>query len=142
MDAAAAFHDVDGGDLHDVAPWETIGQHGARRLVVRILEGGHDGIGVENDEIIECDRLEPRQRWFLRVALAACRDRYGLVISGLMCIPPHDDAPGPHFALTAKIAGRNGLKLLSMGMSADYAIAIAMGATHVRIGSAIFGGRG
>src|SRR6202034_835626 len=51
--------------------------------------------------------------------LAACRDRYGLVISGLMCIPPHDEAPAPHFALTAKIAGRNGLKFLSMGMSAD-----------------------
>jgi pyridoxal phosphate enzyme (YggS family) len=73
--------------------------------------------------------------------LAACRDRYGLVISGLMCIPPHDDAPGPHFALTAKIAGRNGLKLLSMGMSADFPVAIAFGATHVRVGTAIFGGR-
>jgi uncharacterized pyridoxal phosphate-containing UPF0001 family protein len=58
-----------------------------------------------------------------------------------MCIPPHDEAPGPHFALTAKIAKRNGLKLLSMGMSADYADAIALGATHVRVGSAIFGGR-
>jgi pyridoxal phosphate enzyme (YggS family) len=74
--------------------------------------------------------------------LAACRNRYGLVISGLMCIPPHDDAPGPHFALTAKIAGRNGLKLLSMGMSADFPVAIAFGATHVRVGTAIFGGRG
>jgi hypothetical protein len=73
--------------------------------------------------------------------LAACRDHYGLVISGLMCIPPHDDAPGPHFALTAKIAGRNGLKLLSMGMSADFPVAIAFGATHVRVGTAIFGGR-
>jgi uncharacterized pyridoxal phosphate-containing UPF0001 family protein len=62
-------------------------------------------------------------------------------MSGLMCIPPHDEAPGPHFALTAKIAKRNGLKLLSMGMSADYADAIALGATHVRVGSAIFGGR-
>ena len=74
--------------------------------------------------------------------LARCRADYGLVIDGLMCIPPADDAPAPHFALTAKIAARNGLKLLSMGMSADYAIAIAMGATHVRVGSAIFGGRG
>ena len=73
--------------------------------------------------------------------LAACRDRYGLVISGLMCIPPHDDAPAPHFALTAKIARRNGLTLLSMGMSADFPIAIAFGATHVRIGTAIFGQR-
>ena len=73
--------------------------------------------------------------------LAACRDKYGLTISGLMCIPPLDEAPGPHFALTAKIAGRNGLKLLSMGMSADFATAIALGATHVRVGSAIFGER-
>ena len=73
--------------------------------------------------------------------LAACRDRYGLTISGLMCIPPADETPAPHFALTAKIAGRNGLKLLSMGMSADFQIAIAFGATHVRIGTAIFGAR-
>jgi pyridoxal phosphate enzyme (YggS family) len=73
--------------------------------------------------------------------LAACRDKYGLTMSGLMCIPPADEAPGPHFALTAKIAKRNGLKLLSMGMSADFAVAIQLGATHVRVGSAIFGGR-
>jgi pyridoxal phosphate enzyme (YggS family) len=73
--------------------------------------------------------------------LAACRDRYGLTVSGLMCIPPVDEAPAPHFALTAKIARRNGLALLSMGMSADFATAIAFGATHVRVGTAIFGGR-
>lgn len=73
--------------------------------------------------------------------LKACRETYGLTISGLMCIPPAEEAPGPHFALTAKIAKRNGLKLLSMGMSADFAAAIAMGATHVRVGSAIFGER-
>jgi pyridoxal phosphate enzyme (YggS family) len=73
--------------------------------------------------------------------LVACRDNYGLTMSGLMCIPPADEAPGPHFALTAKIAKRNGLKLLSMGMSADFAVAIQLGATHVRVGSAIFGGR-
>ena len=73
--------------------------------------------------------------------IASCREKYGLEISGLMCIPPVDDAPAPHFALTAKIAARNGLKNLSMGMSADFAIAIQFGATHVRIGSAIFGAR-
>ena len=73
--------------------------------------------------------------------LSACRETYGLTVSGLMCIPPLEEAPGPHFALTAKIAKRNGLKLLSMGMSSDFATAIALGATHVRIGSAIFGGR-
>src|SRR5438105_7880870 len=70
-----------------------------------------------------------------------CRETYGLTISGLMCIPPVEDAPAPHFALTAKIAARNGLKKLSMGMSADFAIAIQFGATHVRVGSAIFGHR-
>jgi len=73
--------------------------------------------------------------------VAACRATYGLDIAGLMCIPPHDEAPAPHFALTAKIARRNGLKLLSMGMSADFKTAIAFGATHVRVGSAIFGAR-
>jgi hypothetical protein len=73
--------------------------------------------------------------------IAACRDKYALRISGLMCIPPVDDAPAPHFALTAKIAARNGLAKLSMGMSADFAIAIQFGATHVRVGSAIFGHR-
>lgn len=73
--------------------------------------------------------------------LRACRDSHGLTISGLMCIPPIDEAPAPHFALTAKIAARHGLKLLSMGMSADFAIAVQFGATHVRVGSAIFGER-
>jgi PLP dependent protein len=73
--------------------------------------------------------------------LLACHEKYRLKISGLMCIPPLDQAPGPHFALTAKIAKRNGLQLLSMGMSADFATAIALGATHIRIGSAIFGER-
>jgi pyridoxal phosphate enzyme (YggS family) len=73
--------------------------------------------------------------------LGACRDRYGLTISGLMCIPPLDEPAAPHFALTAKIARRNGLSLLSMGMSSDFAAAIALGATHVRVGTAIFGER-
>src|ERR1700747_2750000 len=74
--------------------------------------------------------------------IAACRDGHGLQISGVMCIPPVNEAPAPHFALTAKIAARNGLKNLSMGMSADFAVAIQFGATHVRVASAIFGHRG
>jgi pyridoxal phosphate enzyme (YggS family) len=73
--------------------------------------------------------------------IADCRNKYGLSIEGLMCIPPLGEAPAPHFALTAKIAKRNGLALLSMGMSADFASAIAFGATHVRVGTAIFGAR-
>ena len=73
--------------------------------------------------------------------IASCREKYGLEISGLMSIPPVNDPPAPHFALTAKIAARNGLKNLSMGMTADFAVAIQLGATHVRVGSAIFGHR-
>jgi pyridoxal phosphate enzyme (YggS family) len=73
--------------------------------------------------------------------LRRCKNDYGLKIEGLMCIPPLEEAPAPHFALTAKIAKRNGLPLLSIGMSADFANAIAFGATHVRVGSAIFGER-
>src|ERR1044072_1790148 len=73
--------------------------------------------------------------------IKACRETHGLVIAGLMCIPPFEEAPAPHFALAAKIATRNGLSLLSMGMSTDFVTAIAFGATHVRVGTAIFGGR-
>lgn len=73
--------------------------------------------------------------------IAAARSGYGLVVAGLMCIPPADEAPAPHFALAAKIAARNGLALLSMGMSSDFGTAIRFGATHVRVGTAIFGAR-
>ncbi|QRG07735.1 YggS family pyridoxal phosphate-dependent enzyme [Xanthobacter dioxanivorans] len=73
--------------------------------------------------------------------LAECRERHRLEISGLMCIPPAQDVPDPHFALLAKIAARNGICGLSMGMSADFSAAIRQGATHVRVGSAIFGHR-
>jgi PLP dependent protein len=71
-----------------------------------------------------------------------CRDRFGLPIGGLMCVPPEDEAPAPHFALLREIARRSGLDLLSMGMSADFEEAIRFGATHVRVGTAIFGPRG
>ncbi len=70
-----------------------------------------------------------------------CRDELGLAIEGLMCIPPADENPGPHFALLAKLAERCAVKKLSMGMSGDYETAIAFGATSVRVGSAIFGAR-
>jgi pyridoxal phosphate enzyme (YggS family) len=73
--------------------------------------------------------------------LRQCRDEFGLEIEGLMCIPPADEPPAPHFALLAKIAARNGLKALSMGMSGDYAIAAQLGATHIRVGTALFGAR-
>jgi PLP dependent protein len=73
--------------------------------------------------------------------LKECRQVHGLEISGLMCIPPADQDPKPHFELLRGIARRNGIAQLSMGMSGDYAAAIACGATHVRVGSAIFGTR-
>jgi pyridoxal phosphate enzyme (YggS family) len=73
--------------------------------------------------------------------VASCRSAYGLTIEGLMCIPPADEEPALHFALLETIAKRNGLKGLSMGMSADFETAIRFGATHVRVGSAIFGER-
>ncbi|MGO4408235.1 YggS family pyridoxal phosphate-dependent enzyme [Bosea sp. RAF48] len=74
--------------------------------------------------------------------IVRCRDVHGLAIEGLMCIPPAEEPPSPHFGLLAKIAAGNGLKGLSMGMSADYEAAIQLGATYVRVGSAIFGARG
>jgi len=73
--------------------------------------------------------------------IADCRDRLGLPIIGLMCIPPEHEEPALHFALLREIAKRNGLDKLSMGMSADFETAIRFGATHVRVGTAIFGAR-
>jgi pyridoxal phosphate enzyme (YggS family) len=123
-----AIHSVDRPSLCEALAKE-IGKQGRRpRLFVEINTGAEEqkaGVLPQDADAF----------------LARCRDGYGLAIDGLMCIPPADEAPAPHFALTAKIAGRNGLKLLSMGMSADFPAAIAMGATHVRVGSAIFGTR-
>jgi pyridoxal phosphate enzyme (YggS family) len=73
--------------------------------------------------------------------LAACRDEYGLVVEGLMCIPPADEEPALHFALLSDLARRLGLPVVSMGMSGDYEVAVRFGATHVRVGTAIFGVR-
>jgi pyridoxal phosphate enzyme (YggS family) len=123
-----AIHSVDRPSLCEALAKEIIKQGRAPRLFVEINTGAEPqkaGVLPENADA------------FLR----ACRESYGLTIDGLMCIPPLDEAPAPHFALTAKIAARNGLKLLSMGMSADFATAIEFGATHVRVGSAIFGER-
>jgi PLP dependent protein len=123
-----AIHSVDRGSLAEALAKEIAKQRRVPLLFVEINSGA-----------------EPQKSGVLPqdadAFLAACRDRYGLVISGLMCIPPFDEAPAPHFALTAQIAHRNGLRLLSMGMSADFETAIAFGATHVRVGTAIFGAR-
>ena len=123
-----AIHSLDRGNLAEALAKEIAKQGRAPLLFVEINTGA-----------------EPQKSGVLPqdadAFLAACRDRYGLAISGLMCIPPFDEAPAPHFALTAQIARRNELRLLSMGMSADFETAIAFGATHVRIGTAIFGTR-
>jgi hypothetical protein len=73
--------------------------------------------------------------------IAWCRDRLDLPVAGLMCLPPVEEEPAPHFALLAKIAARNGFSQLSMGMSGDYETAVQLGATHVRVGAALFGER-
>lgn len=73
--------------------------------------------------------------------VALCRDELSMQVEGLMCIPPVDENPGPHFALLAKLADENGLQKLSMGMSGDFETAVGFGATSVRVGSAIFGTR-
>jgi PLP dependent protein len=123
-----AIHAVDRASLAEALGKEIVKQGRRPLLFVEINTGAEpQKAGVEPQD---ADAF-----------LATCRDRYGLTISGLMCIPPVNDAPAPHFALTAKIAKRNGLELLSMGMSADFPVAIAFGATHVRIGTAIFGPR-
>jgi len=88
---------------------------------------------------------EPQKAGILPAALdvfvASCRDIHKLPVVGLMCIPPVDEEPALHFALLVKMAARNGLSKVSMGMSADYEIAVRLGATHVRVGSALFGTR-
>jgi hypothetical protein len=123
-----AIHSVDRTSLCDALAKEIARQNRRPLLFVEINTGAE----AQKAGVLPQDADAFLQR---------CRDGHGLTIGGLMCIPPAEEAPAPHFALTAKIAARNGLKLLSMGMSADYAVAIAMGATHVRVGSAIFGSR-
>jgi pyridoxal phosphate enzyme (YggS family) len=123
-----AIHSVDRPSLAEALAKEIAKQGRAPTLFVEVNTGA-----------------EPQKAGVLPEAVDAflktCRETYGLAISGLMCIPPAEEPPAPHFALTAKIAKRNGLALLSMGMSADFPLAIKFGATHVRVGTAIFGER-
>jgi pyridoxal phosphate enzyme (YggS family) len=124
-----AIHTVDRPKIAQALAEEIMKQGKRPRLFVEVNTGAEPqkaGVLSENADAF----------------IAECRGKFGLAIEGLMCIPPLDEPPAPHFALTAKIAKRNGLALLSMGMSADFANAIAFGATHVRVGSAIFGERG
>jgi PLP dependent protein len=123
-----AVHSVDRASLAEALAKEIVRQGRTPTLFVEVNTGAEpQKAGVLPEET--------------DAFLKACRERYGLPIAGLMCLPPADEPPAPHFALTAKIAKRNSLSLLSMGMSADFPLAIAFGATHVRVGTAIFGER-
>jgi pyridoxal phosphate enzyme (YggS family) len=123
-----AIHSVDRASLAEALAKEIARQDRHPLLFVEVNTGGEPqkaGVLPENTDAF----------------VKSCRETHGLSIAGLMCLPPAHEPPAPHFALTAKIARRNGLKLLSMGMSADFTTAIEFGATHVRIGTAIFGER-
>ncbi len=146
-----------GVELHLIGPLQTnkLGKALALFDVIQTLD--RDRLARALAEAVQargaCPRLfvqvntgaEPQKAGVLPGAadafIAACRDDYGLTLDGLMAIPPAEEDPAPHFNLLAEIAARNGLAGLSMGMSADFETAIACGATHVRVGSALFGTR-
>ena len=113
----------------------------ARRLADLAMETGRATalfIQVNTGEEPQKSGVPPRE---VDVFVRQCRNEFALPIKGLMAIPPIDEEPAMHFALLEKLAERNGLEALSMGMSADYETAIAFGATHVRVGTAVFGAR-
>jgi hypothetical protein len=130
-EAAALFdaiHTIDREKIAVAIAAEIVRQKRRPRLLVQVNTGGEPqkaGVAPEETDAF----------------VARCRDSHGLTIDGLMCIPPVDEPPAPHFALLATIAKRLSLAELSMGMSADFETAIALGATIVRVGSAIFGAR-
>lgn len=130
---AAAFFDVieslDREKLAKVLAEEIQRQGRSPRLYVQVNTGEED----QKAGVLPADA---------DAFIADCRSAYGLNLEGLMCIPPADEPAGPHFALLKKIAARNGLMKLSMGMSGDFETAIRFGATSVRVGSAVFGARG
>jgi PLP dependent protein len=144
-------------ELHLVGPLQTnkVGEAVALFDVIETIDREKLARAVAK----EMERQQRRPRLFIQVntgeepqkagvsvadadgLVALCRSELGLAIEGLMCVPPVEDEPALHFALLRKIAERNGLEKLSMGMSGDFETAIAFGATHVRVGSAIFGSR-
>jgi len=123
-----AIHTIDRDKIAAAVAAEMTKQNRSLRLFVQVNTGA-----------------EPQKAGVLpgdaEAFVARCREAHGLAIEGLMCIPPLDEAPAPHFALLAKLARNLALSGLSMGMSGDFEIAIALGATCVRVGSAIFGSR-
>lgn len=147
-----------GVELHLIGPLQTNKVREAVALfdVIQTLDRPRlaEALVKERDRSGHCPSLlievncgaEPQKAGVLPVDapgfIAACRDRWQLPVIGLMCIPPADQDPAPHFALLAALAHDAGLPVVSMGMSGDFALAARMGATHVRVGSAIFGARG
>jgi PLP dependent protein len=150
-----AFPDV---ELHMVGPLQSNKARDAVQLFDVIQTLDRDSLARELAK--EMERQGRRPRLFVQVNtgeepqkggvlpaaldafVAGLRTRYQFAIEGLMCIPPADQPPSPHFAFLRKLAQRNGIDKLSMGMSADFELAIRQGASHVRVGSAIFGVRG
>ncbi len=153
-DLKAAWPDL---ELHLIGPLQTNKARDAVALFDVIQSVDREKLAAAL--VKEMDRLDRRPACYIQVNtgeepqkagilpkdldafVAACRDQYRLPLVGLMCIPPVDEEPALHFALLAKMAARNGLAKLSMGMSADYETAVRLGATHVRVGSALFGAR-
>lgn len=153
-DLKAAWPDL---ELHLIGPLQTNKARDAVALFDVVQSVDREKLATAL--VKEMDRLDRRPACFIQVNtgeepqkagilpkdldafVAACRDQYQLPVVGLMCIPPVEEEPALHFALLAKMAARNGLAKLSMGMSADYETAVRLGATHVRVGSALFGAR-
>lgn len=153
-DLKAAFPDL---ELHLIGPLQTNKARDAVALFDVIQSVDRDRLAAAL--VKEMERLGRRPACYIQVNtgeeaqkagilpkdvdafVVLCRYQYKLPVVGLMCIPPVDEEPALHFALLAKMAARNGLAKLSMGMSADYETAVRMGATHVRVGSALFGAR-
>ncbi|WP_043284287.1 YggS family pyridoxal phosphate-dependent enzyme [Reyranella massiliensis] len=153
-DLKAAWPDL---ELHLIGPLQTNKARDAVALFDVVQSVDREKLAAAL--VKEMDRLDRRPACFIQVNtgeepqkagilpkdldafVAACRNQYQLPVVGLMCIPPVDEEPALHFALLAKMAARNGLAKLSMGMSADYETAVRLGATHVRVGSALFGAR-
>jgi pyridoxal phosphate enzyme (YggS family) len=153
-DLKAAFPDL---ELHLIGPLQTNKARDAVALFDVIQSVDRERLAAAL--VKEMDKLGRRPACYIQVNtgeepqkagilpkdvdafVALCRDQYKLPVVGLMCIPPVDEEPALHFALLGKMAARNGLAKLSMGMSADYETAVRLGATHVRVGSALFGSR-
>ncbi len=149
--------EFDGVELHLIGPLQTNKVREAVRLfdvietldrekLARTLAREMQNCGRNLECFVQVNVGNERQKAGVEIENAlefvkTCRMEYGLNVTGLMCIPPFGEAPGPYFALLNTLAGQAGVEKLSMGMSADFELAIEMGATHVRVGSALFGQR-